>query len=649
MGKLKDLVKKRGKKASSSDKKLSGRILKWYSEMSKTKRYYLSSVIFLILAAWFLTWFIEYRYFINDMWRAWDFVVNWSPAFYFNVLIVFTVLLALWAIINRPLAVFAFVWVIENILGYVHVNKFNTRGYPLLPEDFQLAEQAGSLVKFVNIGGIVRIILSCVLMIVVVVLFAHFFEKKLNLRNPKTSDSFFKKHLIASRMLILVVAITSFMYATEFARHNSGEKYEETPMGTYFTAWNQNRNYDENGCIVGFLYNLQKLSLNAPNGYNKEYIESVAQKYTLVAEEKNQERIDPSKEKINFVVILNESFYDPSVEFQGVKFTDYYPYTGGDITPNLHQIQQKYPSGKMYSIDYGGGTANIEFETLTGYSNYWLASVPYTAIIPKLKSVPSIASDLKEYGYNTTAIHPFNGGMYKRNISLKKEGINEFITESEMTYTEHDGESEYINDKSAFNELLKNLKESGDRQFTALITMQNHTPYNYWNYEENKFKLIRDDVDDETRSQIETYYQTLHSSDNYLGEFINSLDKMDEKVVVLFFGDHSAGLFEDLINSDKKELVDLAHVTPYFLYANFDLGTENLNLPTTTPNCMVNTALNVLDWQKSPKYYLLDDVCSEAPILAPTYYEDGAPETEILKEYELTIYDILGGERYWLE
>ncbi len=646
---MKKLQKLGRKKNQNSDASFVARIKKWFSGQSETKRYYFCSIIALLISSLFLTWFLEYRYFINDMYRAWSFALTASLAFFCNALIVFTVLLALWAIVNRPLAVVAVVWVLENILGYIHVNKFNTRGYPLLPEDFQLAEQAGSLAKFINIDGLIRLILSCVLMVVIVLLFAHFFEKKLHLKNPKEGKTFLGRHQIASRALVMLIAVTSFMYVTEFARHNSGDKYEETPIGTYFTAWNQNRNYDENGCIVGFLYNIQKLSLNAPDGYNEDYIKEVAEKYTTIAEEKNLDRKDPAKENVNFVVILNESFYDPSVEFNGVKFSDYYPYTGGDVTPNLHRIQQKCPSGKMYSIDYGGGTANIEFETLTGYSNYWLASVPYTAIIPKLKSVPSIANDLKEDGYNTTAIHPFNGGMYKRNISLEKEGINNFITESEMTYTEHDGESEYINDRSAYNELLKNLKESGDRQFIALITMQNHTPYNDWTYEENKYKITDESIDEENRKQIETYFQSLHNSDKYLGEFIDSLDRMDEKVVVLYFGDHSAGLFEKLANSDDKKLVDLAHVTPYFVYANFDIGVGNKKLPTTSPNCMVNTTLNILNWQKSARYYMLDSVCSEAPILAPTYLEDGAPETEILKEYELTIYDILGGERYWLE
>ena len=148
--------------------------------------------------------------------------------------------------------------------------------------------------------------------------------------------------------------------------------------------------------------------------------------YDAIAEEKNETRKDPAEEKVNVVMILNESFFDPTVSFQGVNFRDFYKYSG-DVVPNLHRIMQKYPSGYMYSLDYGGGTANIEFETFTSLTNYWIDSVPYTALLPKTGPIPSLAQDLKARKYATTAVHPFNGGMYKRNIALKNEGFDTFI------------------------------------------------------------------------------------------------------------------------------------------------------------------------------------------------------------------------------
>ncbi|MBR1939208.1 LTA synthase family protein, partial [Candidatus Saccharibacteria bacterium] len=262
-------------------------------------------------------------------------------------------------------------------------------------------------------------------------------------------------------------------------------------------------------------------------------------------------------------------------------------------------------------------------------------------------------SFLKDEGYTTTAIHPFNGGMYKRNIALKNEGFDEFITDLEMDFTEHDGASEYINDRSAYQQTLKALQEGSKRQVIGLITMQNHTPFKEENYESRDFGLIRNDytaeLEDWRETEIETYFQTIHSYDEYLGEFIAGLEQLDKKVVVLFFGDHSPGLFDITNSNGDKEVRDLSRVTPYFIYTNYDAGFTNKELPTTTPNCMVNTMLNSLNWRKNARYYLLDEVCREEPILTATWLDgrDINEESDLLKSYELLTYDILGGKKYW--
>lgn len=617
-------------------------------------KYILSSVFFLAVFALFLTWFIEYRYFINDMWHAWDFIFGHYRPYFFNALLVFLFLLAFWGITGRPAASACSVWFVFMIVCYIHVNKYLTRANPLLPEDFQLAGAGGSLTKFIDAWSIVRLVLACLVIVVMTIIFCKKLEERLHLRNPYLKNrhkSFSARHMVAARVVIFLLSTTIFMNITEFARHNSGERYEDVPfLGTTFTAWNQNRNYSENGFILGFLYNLQKLEVSQPDEYTDEYLAQMSEEYSKLAENSNESRIDPKKEDISLVIILNESFFDPSVEWQGKKFEDYYPHSGGEIMPNLRKIQEKYPSGIMYSTDYGGGTANIEFETLTGLSNYWQNTVPYTAIIPKLDNVSSVASILKEQGYDTLAIHPFNGGMYKRNISLMKEGFDNFITESEMDYTDHDGNSEYINDRSAYNQTLKALEENDGRQAILLITMQNHTPYNEDTYDELKYSITDEAIDEEHRQKIATYYQSLHNSDAYLGEFIDLLEKIDKKVAVLYFGDHSAGLFDNVKDNENKQVRDLAQLTPYFVYTNYDAEYQSRHLPTVSPNCIVNATFNVLNWQKSARYYFLDEGCSTTPILSSSYYVDSElVDSETIKKYRLLIYDILSGKNNWQE
>jgi len=622
-----------------------------FKKLSPQRRYIISSLVFLLAAAFVVTWFFEYRYFVNEMSPSWEFVFGRPRVFLYNSLLVYLALLALWAIGGRPAIAPCVLWIAGIIIGYIHINKVSTRSYPLLPEDFQLAGSAGSLAKFIDFWQFTKLVLACLIVVFITTLFIIKVEKRLYLRPPHGSRRFARRHMLGFRSILLSVSLLVFMNATEFVRHNSGERYEDISfLKTTFTAWNQTRNYDENGFIVGFLYNLQKLQLGQPEDYSEEYMATLNAYYSTIAETRNMKRIDPLDEDVSVVVILNESFFDPSVEWKGRKFEDFYPYSGGDITPNLHKIQQKYPSGYMYSTDYGGGTANIEFEALTGLSNYWLNTVPYTAIIPKLNYAPSLANMLKNDNYATTAIHPFNGGMYKRNISLKKEGFDNFITEMELDYKEHEGKSEYINDQSAYRQTIDALKSGPDKQMITLITMQNHTPYYSWIYDDPKFEITDKEIDEELRGNIATYYQSLHNSDAYLGEFIEELESMDKKVVVLFFGDHSAGIFDNVNDDPEKDVRDMVRLTPYFIYANYDAGLTQNELPTTTPNCMSNTLLNNLNWQKTSRYYLLDEVCAESPILTQTYFdENDYIETEVLHKYQLYIYDQMSGSAYWKE
>ena len=617
--------------------------------LTEKTRYFIYSLIFLFIAAILLTWFLEWRYYIHNIEYTWRFVIGSPAPYFYNVFLMWLMLVFLWAIVEKPGTAAGMMWIVIIVISYVHIQKYNSRGFPLLPEDFQLASEASSLTKFVSIVSIIRMIVAILLVVGLTILFNRMLAKKLHLNYRNPSPSFAKRHQLLMRLIILVISGLGFYAATDFVRHNDGSRYEDIFLGTHFTAWNQNRNYSDNGFILGFLYNLQKLELAEPDKYSEEKIAALKEEYTSIAEEKNASRIAAEDEDVSVVIILNESFFDPAVKFGEAAFENYYPHTGGDITPNLHKIMQENPSGYMYTLDYGGGTATIEFETFTSLTNYWVNTVPYTALIPKSGEIPSIAQTYKNVGYETVAIHPYNGGMYKRNIALKNEGFDEFITELEMKYQEKEGNAEYINDESAYKETLDVLKRSDKKQIVGLITMQNHTPYHSWIYDEYDFAVTNDNISDDRKNEIATYYQYLHNSDKYLGEFIEEVGKLDKKVVVLFYGDHSAGLFEVTNENEDKTVRTLSRLMPYFVYTNYDAGVTTKYLPTTSPNCMVNTMYNILNWKKDPLYYLVDDVCSAEPILAATHIEERAlSAAETLHDYELLTYDLLGGKKYWM-
>ncbi|MCL1839801.1 LTA synthase family protein [Candidatus Saccharibacteria bacterium] len=618
------------------------------------KKFMIFTVIFLVVAAVALTWFLQYRYFINNIDRTWEFMWGRPLVFWYNVLLMLLILIFLTGFTRRPVVAAGLMWAFIIALTYVHINKFSVRGFPLLPEDFALASEAASLSKFINMGALIQMIIAILLVLGLTFLANFWATKKFDLKKHRRKyKKWWRRWAIASRVLMILISAALFLGLTDFVRNHEGQRYEDIGwLNTQLVAWNQVRNYDYNGFILGFLYNMSKFELQEPEGYSEERIAEILAKYKALAKKANAERIDLGKEDINVIIILNESFFDPSISYSGYSFRDFYPYSSDRVMlPTLRKMQAKYASGYMYSTDYGGGTANVEMEALTGLTNYWANTVPYTDLIPRAGEISSVASFLKAKGFKTTAIHPFNGSMYKRNIALNHFGYDTFITELEMKYKEKEGKSEYINDRSAYLQVLDVLKSSKQNQVITLITMQNHLPYNPDIYAVTDFTITDMSIEEGRRKELEIYYQMLHNSDKYLGEFLAELDQSEKKAVVLFFGDHAAGIFSQVNDNPVKEIRDLARLVPYFVYTNFDTGgPKQKQLSITTPNCLSNAMFNVLGAKKPELFYLMDTVCVETPVLANAWFGNEAPEvTKALYEYELINYDLLSGKKYWMK
>lgn len=584
--------------------------------------------------------------------------------FCYSALVMFFIVLLIYGIFRKIFMTSAVATALVLAIGYIHIAKFNFRGMPLLPEDFQLGSQAGTLTKFVDFSEIVRLIIAIILCIVLGKILDKLTEKWLKNQNVPSS-TWWRKWRVASRVMIIAVALTGLLTTTDFARHHSGEREIALPiLDSKFTDWNQVQNYAENGFLLGFLYNFNRLQISAPDGYSAEKIAEI--KTELAAK---KEAADISREELsdyNIVLILNESFMDPSKLAGNV-----YEISGGDVTPNLHRLQNEVLSGTMFSTDYGGGTANIEYEVVTGLTNYWFKTVPYTNLLPHQKSGTSVATFVRENGYQAAALHPFNGGMYKREIVLPKLGFDTLIFEPEFSRRGTYGESEYVRDSETYAELIDLLQKTEEPMLVSTMTMQNHAPYNTGMYGETNFKVSAGDgVSDDERNAIETYLMTLHESDRALGEFYEELMTLDEKTVVLFYGDHSPGVFTQVIQHVDKAVSDSARQTPYLIFANFELdpgaviSALKLNdfsetdagrvsgavLPRTTPNCLTNTLFNVLNAKRPLVHYLLDEICTDEPILTDVYFDTAAPfMSTALSEYNLLTYDIVAGEQYFLK
>lgn len=636
------------------------------------------SVLFIGAMSALFNWFVFVRQNAYDLDAVNAFITEKPYLFAYSNLVIFLIMLIFATLTWTTFLSTGIVFSIISIVSFINMKKLEIRGIPLLPEDFMLAGAAGEMTEFVDIWQIVRLVAGVILVLVGSALLEWCARRTIG-RETKELP-WWERHSLVPRICLTLVAVVTLLFVVEPVIRQEKDSWIE---GVEWTVWGPTFTYENNGFVIGFLSNLGKLDQSKPESYNEEEMQRIADKYRAI-KAADQGRLPLDKVLDNLVIILDETFYDPELY-------DLYAHTGGDILPETHAIFEEYPSGYMYSPEYGGGTANIEFEVFTGLTNYWAQNYPYVNSLAKQEHISGVASWAKNFNFNTTAIHSYDGSFYKRNVIYPSMGFNEFIDEDKMKYTETENISEYINDRSLFKEVLDVLKNSDDHHMIGAITMQNHSPYTSAVYPELDFRLYSSA---KQSWDLENSFQSLYNSDQYIGEFLEELGDLDEKTVVLLFGDHTAGILTEYANSEDAAMRGLAHLTPYFIYTNFeipekgevgagnagtvaaitansqvkrveveknvaaarkknlelgfDIKTKGVDLSITTPNCLLNNVYNLLNVEKPSMFYLLDIVCEETPILSAGYFAGDDPEeTEALYDYKLVTYDILSGKQYW--
>ena len=133
------------------------------------------------------------------------------------------------------------------------------------------------------------------------------------------------------------------------------------------------------------------------------------------------EKTKASTERPNIIFLQLESFIDPNI-VNNVKLSE-------DPIPYYRSLTKKYSTGKLTVPAVGAGTANTEFETMTGMSVHFFGpgEYPYNSVLLK-KNCESIPYDLRELGYSTHAIHNHRAAFYHRNEVLGGLGFETFTS-----------------------------------------------------------------------------------------------------------------------------------------------------------------------------------------------------------------------------
>ncbi|EQA3592887.1 LTA synthase family protein [Enterococcus hirae] len=560
------------------------------------------------------------------------FAFSWhTEKFLLACLVLLMIFLFLVAVLGSFLFGTFFYLVGIGILGYANYLKMTYRQEPIYPDDLKMIKEFGLLKDMTGTTSF-YLLAGMILLVVAGGCWAIYRSFK--------KDKKFK----AIRVITLFTTIFALIYISHFNNPNNllRKAYNKTAL---WIPYSQKMNYYNTGFIGGFLYNLKIDPMEKPKGYSEEKIKEITSHYQKLADEKNK---TASEEQPNIIYVMSESFSDPS-RLNGVEIT-------GDPLADYYAVADQTYSGQMLSQNYGGGTANIEFEALTGFSmglfNAQLTT-PYTMLVPKMNQLPSIVSTLKDQNYHTTAIHPYNTSMYKRKDVYEVLGFDEFISENTMTYTDTIEDNPYISDASAYQEVMDLLKEDDTPQFIHLVTMQTHMPYD-GKYQQLEYTAKTED--NSGISSLENYLQDISYSSQSLKAFTEELKKLSRRTLVVFWGDHLPGIYSDTIqNSNEKHTL---HETQFLMFDSQG-ELEKTEAPVTSPFYFAADLMNQTNQQTTGFYQLLLALQNELPAFErELYYQEGQwqreaqlnkKQAELYQAYEMIQYDIVSGEKYSLQ
>lgn len=315
--------------------------------------------------------------------------------------------------------------------------------------------------------------------------------------------------------------------------------------------------YEDYGFPYCFINTWLNTGVGLPAGYSKD-------KMDQILEEEQQDStvavgglLSKEKRTPNIVIVQLESFFDPTL----VKELE----LSEDPIPNFHALQKKFSTGYLMVPSIGAGTANTEFEVLSGMRVRFFGpgEYPYKTVL-KDHTCETIAYNLKELGYSTHAIHNHRGVFYGRNQVYPNLGFDSFTSLEYMLNAEMNPRK-WAKDKVLTEEIMAALDSTKEKDLVFTVSVQGHGKYPGKKVYNNPAITIGGIEKTEDAYAYEYYVNQIHEMDEFIKELTVALSKCDEEVVLVLYGDHLPSL--ELSNDTLKN--GDVYETEYIIWSNF--------------------------------------------------------------------------------
>ena len=522
---------------------------------------------------------------------AWDYMTGTPMVFLYNAFMIFVTFSIVYLFKRRIFVrmIIGAVWVILGIAnGYILLKRVT----PFNAQDLKIAGDGIALINnYCNGFEVVVIAVGAVALLIWLISMWR--------RGGQYAG---KIHHIAALIGIIVCGVL-YTFVTNIA-------IDKRVVSTYFG--NIAFAYEDYGLPYCFSASLFNTGISEPNGYTKKAMAKIDKDGEL-----NQTAASRSSDELpNIIVVQLESYFDvANAEF----FT-----TSEDACPNLHNLYQNYSNGYFKVPSVGAGTANTEFEVLTGMNLRYFGpgEYPYKTYSKK-HPTESAATALASLGYGTHALHDNTGNFYSRANVFNNMGFDTFTSKEFMNVLQTT-ENGWAKDEILTQHIMEAMDTTKQEDFVFTVSVQGHGNYPETQVIENPKIKVEGIEDEALKNKWEYYVNQVYEMDQFVGDLIKAVEERNEPSVVVFYGDHLPTMGLKAEDLKSRYLYN----TNYVIWDNIGLQKDDKNIPA---------------------YQLMSEVLNRLDIHSGTvfnYHQQRKGTKNYLSDLELLQYDILYGKQY---
>lgn len=543
--------------------------------------------------------------------KAWEYMMLSPWTFLFNAYMIFATLFIVYIVKRRVFAriIISVIWL---VLGIVNGYMLSVRVTPFNAQDLKVVGDALTMIDkyFTGLQGVLIIIA----ILIAVMWLIHMWK-----RGGKYEG---KMHRILAAV-VSVIALGALVPLTELA-------IENRVVSDYFG--NIAFAYEDYGLPYCFSASLFNTGIEQPGTYSQANIEEINQDGQLTQVSTGRDEMP------NIILIQLESFFDTNeVEF----FT-----TSEDPIPTFRYLMENYSSGYCKVPSVGAGTANTEFEVLTGMNLRYFGpgEYPYKTIL-KYQETESVATALKEFGYGAHALHNNGGNFYSRADVFNNMGFDDYTSKEFMNVLQYT-ENGWAKDNILTQHILNAMDSTEQQDFVFCITVEGHGDYPEEQVIDNP-KITVEGIEDEgLKNSWEYYVNHLNETDKFIADLLEALEERGEPTVLVMYGDHLPTMGLEAKDLKNRYLYN----TNYVIWDNIGLEKQDRNIPTYQLMAEVfeqldihsGTVFNYHQQRRQSKYYLADLELLQYDMLYGNSYVYGGLDNKPTREgeFQMGILDV---------